>query len=92
MKETRLSKRMMGEMILRRIMDTSCDRGQAYSIGAVSYTHLDVYKRQIYDIEIVSEYEMFDNYYDYNVSNNKIYLLKNKINRPKIRMLFNNGG
>ena len=45
----------------------------------------------IYDIEIVNEYEMFDNYYDYNVSN-KIYSLKNKINRPKIRMLFNDGG
>ena len=46
----------------------------------------------IYDIGIVNKYEIVDNYYDYNVSNNKIYSLNNKINRPKIRMLFNDGG
>ena len=42
-------------------------------------------------IEIVKEiYKMFVNYYiDYN---NKSYLIDNKINRPKIRMLFNDGG
>ena len=40
--------------------------------------------------EIVNEYKMFDKYY--NDCNNIIYLLNNKINRPKIRMLFNDGG
>ena len=30
--------------------------------------------------------------YEYNVSNNKIYLLDNKINRTKVRLLFNDGG
>ena len=61
-----------------------------YDLTDVDGTILD--RDLIYDIEIVNEYEMFDNYYDYNVSNNKIYSLKNKINRPKIRMLFNDGG
>ena len=42
-------------------------------------------------IEIVNEiYKMFDNYY--NDYNNKSYLINNKINRHKIRMLFNDGG
>ena len=42
-------------------------------------------------IEIVNEiYKMFDNYY--NDYNNISYSLNNKINRPKIRMLFNDGG
>ena len=36
--------------------------------------------------------EYLNNYYEYNVYNNKIYSLKNKINRHKIRMLFNDGG
>ena len=35
-------------------------------------------------------YKMFDNYQ--NDYNNKSYLIDNKINRPKIRMLFNDGG
>ena len=36
--------------------------------------------------EIVSEYKMIDEYY--NEYNYIIHLLNNKINRPKIRMLF----
>ena len=30
--------------------------------------------------------------YEYNVSSNKIYLLNKQLNRPKIRLLFNDGG
>ena len=40
--------------------------------------------------EIVNEYKKFVKYY--NEYNYIIHLLNNKINRPKIRMLFNDGG
>ena len=65
----------------------------------VSYTHLDVYKRQVYNKlmwnkpinEIVKEYKSLDKYYII-LDNNIISLLKNKLYRPKIRTLFNDGG
>ena len=63
-------------------------------------THKDVYKRQVHDKliwnkpinsnEIVEEYKKLDKYYIDN--NNIIYLIKNKLYRPKIRLLFNDGG
>ena len=61
-----------------------------YDLTDVDRTLLD--RDLIYEIELVNKYEIVDNYYEYNVSNNKIYSLKNKTNRPKIRMLFNDGG
>ena len=70
------------------------------STKPVSYTHLDVYKRQ-YDITEIDGtlldrdlIHLFDSclIYEYNVSNHKMFLLKNKINRRKIRLLFNDGG
>ena len=63
------------------------------NIKIITYDHTNVDRTLldldlIYDFEIVNKYETVD-YYDYN---NKIYLLDNKINRTKIRMLFNDGG
>ena len=41
--------------------------------------------------EIVEKYKNVNKYYIDN-KNNIIYLLKNKLYRPKIRLLFNDGG
>ena len=40
--------------------------------------------------EIVEKYKSVDKYYNDNI--NIIYLVKNKLYRPKIRLLFNDGG
>ena len=73
----------------------------------VSYTHLDVYKRQtipyddmVYDKliwnkpinsnDLVEEYKNLSKYYIDN--NNIIYLIKTKLYRPKIRLLFDDAG
>ena len=55
------------------------------TITEINGTLLDRDLKYFFDNSFIDEHE-------YNVTIHKIYLLSNKLNRPKIRMLYNDGG
>ena len=55
------------------------------TITEINGTLLDRDLKYLFDNSFINENE-------YNIANHKIYLLNNKLNRPKIRLLFNDGG
>ena len=56
-----------------------------YDITEINGTLLDRDLKYLFDNSFIDEHE-------YNVTIHKIYSLNNKLNRPQIRMLFNDGG